>query len=310
MRRLEPHGAVRLRADPQDLRLFLAVFDAGSITAAAARVHLSLTAASERLRTLESSIGTPLFDRTRRGVVATPAGEVFARHARAVLGQLEQLQTELQPFVHGARGTVRLLCNTAALNEFLPGPLERFLVLHPHIDVELQEAPSVEIVQALRSGKALAGVLADSVDTSGLAVARFKADRLVVLAGRGGPWAEQRNVSFAEAHAEPLVGVRGSALRAFLDVQAERGGRAVRYRVLVANFVDVCRLVAAGVGVAVMPASAADRFADPSTTCVVPLSDAWATRQLLLCARSFDALPLEVSRLLQMLRDDAASTPP
>src|SRR5690606_8428712 len=60
MRRLEPRGPVRLRADPQDLRLFLAVFEAGSITAASQRVHLSLAAASERLQALESSIGTPL----------------------------------------------------------------------------------------------------------------------------------------------------------------------------------------------------------------------------------------------------------
>ncbi len=303
MRRLEPRGPVRLRADPQDLRLFLAVFEAGSITAASQRVHLSLAAASERLQALESSIGTPLFERSSRGASATPAGEVFARHARAVLLQLEQLHSELGPFVRGARGTVRLLCNTAALTEFLPEPVGRFLALHPHIDVELEEATSVEIVQAIRAGKALAGVLADSADTAGLAVAPFREDRLVLLAPRDHALAERGDVAFGEALASPFVGLRESALRSFLDAQAARGGHAVRYRVLVAGFDDACRLVAAGIGLAVMPASAAQRFADAGATRVAALSDAWATRRLLVCARSFDGLPLETGRLVRMLVD-------
>lgn len=307
MRRLEPQRPVRVRADPQDLRLFLALFEAGSITAASQRVHLSLAAASGRLQALEASVGTPLFDRSRRGVSPTPAGQVFARHARAVLVQLAQLDTELAPFVRGEHGSVRLLCNTAALTGFLPEALARFLVLHPHIDVELEEAPSVDIVEAIRAGKAPAGVLADSADTTGLAVCTLREDRLVLLAPASSVWAERDGVSFGEVLGEPFVGVRESALRSFLDDQAARGGRAIRHRVLVAGFDDACRLVARGVGLAVMPAGVAQRSADAASTRIVPLADAWATRRLLLCAQSFDALPLEAARLVQMLRDDAAA---
>jgi DNA-binding transcriptional LysR family regulator len=306
MRRLEPRGAVRLRADPQDLRLFLAVFEAGSITAASQRVHLSLAAASGRLQALEASIGTPLFDRSRRGVQPTPAGQVFARHARAVLLQLEQLGSELAPFVRGERGTVRLLCNTAALSEYLLEPLARFLALHPHIDVQLDEAPSLDIVEAIREGKALAGVLADSADTARLAVAPFREDRLVLLVPAASDWAGRDEVTFSEALAQPFVGVRESALRSFLDAQAARAGQAVRYRLLAAGLEDACRLVARGIGLAALPLRAAQRLADPAATRIVPLSDAWATRRLLLCAQSFEALPLEARRLVEMLRDDAS----
>lgn len=305
MRRLEPRGAVRLRADPQDLRLFLAVFEAGSITAASQRVHLSLAAASGRLQALEASIGTPLFDRSRRGVSPTPAGQVFARHARAVLMQLEQLGRELAPFVDGERGTVRLLCNTAALTEYLPEPLARFLTLHPHIDVQLDEAPSMAIVEAIREGKALAGVLADSVDTTGLAVAPFREDRLVLLVPAATGWLDGDGVAFSEALGHPFVGVRESALRSFLDAQAARAGRVVRYRLLVAGFEDACQLVGRGIGLAALPMRAAQRLAEPAVARIVPLRDDWATRRLLLCAQSFDALPLELSRLVDMLREDA-----
>ena len=192
---------------------------------------------------------------------------------------------------------------------YLPQPLARFLALHPHIDVQLDEAPSLAIVEAIREGKALAGVLADSVDATGLAVAPFREDRLVLLVPAVTGWPDGDSVMFGEALEHPFVGVRESALRSFLDTQAARAGRAVRYRVLLAGFEDACQFVSRGIGSAALPMHAAQRLADSVGTRIVPLRDDWATRRLLLCAQSFDALPLELSRLVDMLRDDAPMAP-
>eukprot|EP01030_Chromulinospumella_sphaerica_P024957 gene24957-25069_t len=103
-----------------DLRLNLHILDTGNITAGAARGHLSLAAASARIRAMEASLGVEFLQRGRRGVTPTAAGNALARHARLLLQQAERLQQELAEYANGVKGQVRLLCNTTALSEYLP----------------------------------------------------------------------------------------------------------------------------------------------------------------------------------------------
>ena len=109
-----------MRLDLTDLRLVLNVAEAASITHGATRSGLSLAAASERIRDVEQALGVTLFERKRRGVSLTPAGQALIHHARVVTQQLELMRGELGSFAKGLRGSVRLLSNTAALQEFLP----------------------------------------------------------------------------------------------------------------------------------------------------------------------------------------------
>src|SRR5262245_39192511 len=78
-----------------DLELFLQVVDHGSITQGADRAHLSLASASTRIAAMEKALGAKLLERHRRGVVPTPAGWLLVAHARAIVGQLVRMQTEL-----------------------------------------------------------------------------------------------------------------------------------------------------------------------------------------------------------------------
>lgn len=82
-----------MRFDLIDLRLFVHVLDSGSITAGAARSHMTLASASARVRALEDALGTPLLVRDRRGVQPTPAGQTLAREAQQVLAQLGPVNT-------------------------------------------------------------------------------------------------------------------------------------------------------------------------------------------------------------------------
>jgi len=157
-----------MRFDLADLRLFLAVVEAGSITHGASAANLSLAAASERLRQMEASGGVSLLDRGRRGVSATRAGEALAHHARLVLRQVATMQAELSEHARGVRATIRLLANTAAMAEFLPGRLGPWLAAHPRIDVDLSERPSSEIVKAIAGGLAEIGIVSDAIETSPL----------------------------------------------------------------------------------------------------------------------------------------------
>ena len=100
-----------------DLRLFLHVQEAGTITGGAAASHMTLASASERIRGMEDSLGSPLLSRAPRGVQLTPAGRTLAHHAQLVLRQIDQLQGEMGDYGAGIKGHVRLLCNSSALAE-------------------------------------------------------------------------------------------------------------------------------------------------------------------------------------------------
>ena len=155
--------------DFTDLRLYLNILDSGNITAGAARSHLSLAAASARIRAMESSLGIDFLERGRRGVTPTPAGKALAQHARVLLQQAERMQQDLADYAKGVKGQVRLLCNTTAITEYLPELLADFLRGNPNLDIDLQELPSTRITHALRQGAADLGIVSDAVDTERLA---------------------------------------------------------------------------------------------------------------------------------------------
>ncbi|MCZ4305722.1 LysR family transcriptional regulator [Zoogloeaceae bacterium G21618-S1] len=278
-----PRRTVDYRIDPFDLHLFATVMEHGTITAAAAAVNLSLAAASARLKALEDATGTRLLDRSRSGATPTDAGRTLARQANRVLAELESLHVEMASFGDGLRGTVRLLCNTAAISETLPRAIASFLMTNPDIDVDVQELPSDAVIDALRRGTADLGIVADYVDTSGLNVRRWVDDRLVALLPSRWSIGRRRSLAFRELLELPFVGLaRDSGLSRFLVAQASRSGRIPRHRVRLGSFDAIAQVVATGVGAAVMPASAASRHREAGTR-IVALSDAWARRKLLIC---------------------------
>ena len=112
-----------MRFDLADLRLFLNVVEAGSITRGAERTHLAIAAASTRIRNMEEALGTPLLHRERQGTTPTETGRTLAHHARILLQQADRMHGDLGQYADGIRGQIRLLSNTNALTEFLPEPL-------------------------------------------------------------------------------------------------------------------------------------------------------------------------------------------
>ncbi|OWT80511.1 MULTISPECIES: LysR substrate-binding domain-containing protein [unclassified Achromobacter] len=295
--------------DLTDLRLFLHTVDAGSITAGAARAHLALASASARLRALEDSLGTPLLARGRRGVTPTPAGQALAYHARGVLQQVDRMQDDLSDYAGGLRGRVRLLCNTAAISEYLPEPLGAFLCGHPNIDVDLEERASHRIVPELHAGSADVGIVSDAVSLQGLETFPFRRDRLVLMVPADHPLAGTKRADFADTLAHNHVGLaQASAIAAYLDDQAARAGQRLRVRVRVNNYDAMARMVVQGVGVAVLPRPAALRRRG-ARVLILELTDAWADRQLMLCVRNWDSLPQYAQALVRALMQDAAQDP-
>ena len=291
-----------MRIDLVDLQLFVHVVEAGSITAGGTRAHLALASSSSRIASLEEAFGVPLLVRGPRGVQPTPAGEALLRHARLVFQQLDRMRAELGEHAAGLKGRVRLLCNTAALYEYLPEALAAFMARHPDVDVDLEELPSFDVARAVREGAADLGIVADSVDLSDLETIPFRTDRLVAVATPAQAKAlapDGRPVAFARLADLDHVALAGDGvLFRYLSQQAAGDGRRLRARVRLRSFEAVCRMVAGGVGIAVVPEPAARRCAQAMTLAILDLADGWALRHLRICARSFDALPRHARQLV------------
>ena len=274
-----------------DLRLYLHILDAGNITAGAARSHLSLAAASARIRAMEASLGIECLERGRRGVTPTPAGKALARHARLLLQQAEHLQQDLAEYANGIKGQVRLLCNTTALSEYLPELLADFLREHPNLDIDLQELPSLRITQALRQGTADLGIISDAVDTHGLQTLAFRDDPLVLILPLDHPLTTQ-HVSFIDSLQHDYVGLAAnSALAVYLEEQALHAGFRLQTRIRADGFDGLIRMVAGSAGLGIVPQAALERWPLERRFKAQPLREDWACRKLLLCARSFEHLP-------------------
>ena len=291
-----------MRFDLSDLRLFLNVVEAGSITHGAERMHLALAAASTRIRNMEAALGTPLLHRERQGVQPTPAGRTLTHHARVLLQQAERMHSDLAQYAEGIRGHVRLMSNTNALTEFLPEPLSDFLASHPQVNIDLEERLSDEIVGAVGEGTADIGIVAATVEMTGLETLPFRTDRFVLVVAHGHPLAATERIAFAEVLDCDFVGLdRASALQRFLSERAERIGRRLKLRVQLRSFDAVCRLVECNVGIGIVPATTAERHARTMALHRIELADEWALRNLMICMRRLSDLPIYARELVRHL---------
>lgn len=291
-----------MRMDIADLRLFLAIAEAGSITAGAAQANLALGSASERLRMIEADAGTALLNRHARGVSLTEAGAALAHHARLILRQQAQLRGELQAFAHGARGTLHLYANTAALTNYLPPRLAPWLAKRPRLHVELLERTSPEVVRAINAGQAEAGIISDAVAADGLRQHVVAEDPLVMLLSADHRLASRRSIAFADVAGETFVALAdGNALQTYIEDQARDIGRRLDVRIRMKTFEGVCIMVGHGIGVGIVPRTLARQHRRSTRTVAVPLADAWAQRRLCACFADWTRLSPAMRSLLQHL---------
>lgn len=292
-----------MRFDLVDLQLFLHVAEATSITRGAEMSNLALGSASERIRKMEELAGVALLERGRRGVILTPAGRAFVHHARLVLQQVEHMKGELFEYAGGLKGRVRMQANASAVSEFLPEVLKAFLAGHPRIDVDLEESSSHAIVRSVAEGFVEVGIVADIVDFGALEAYPFATDRLVLVLPRGHPVADQGRLSFRSLLDQEFVGLAATnALQQHLGQRAIQAGKPLKLRVRLGSFDAACRMVGAGIGLAIIPETAARRCRRTASIHISRLSDPWALRRLHVCVRRSTELPPPARLLLEHLR--------
>jgi DNA-binding transcriptional LysR family regulator len=288
--------------DLVSLALFTLVARTGSISKGAALSHLAVGAASRRLSDLEAAVGTALLERSSRGVTLTPAGQALLQHAHRVLSDVDLLVADLSDYASGSFGVVRLWANISAVTQFLPGDLAAFAAANPGIRIEFEEQNSGDVVLALLDGRADLGIFADRTPSLGLQVMDYREDRLAIVVPGGHALARRRSVRFEELVEYDFVSLpKATSLAKRLQTESEALGRTLKLRIQVRSFDAVCLMVAAGLGVTVLPRDAVKAIARSLDLSLVRLAEPWAERHLLIGLRDLNAAPKPVRLLLRHL---------
>lgn len=292
------HKQLIRRLDLVTLQLFVAVHEEGTLTRAASREAIAVSAASKRLVELETVLGIPLFSRTAKGMTLTAAGETLLHHARRMLTEVEKVGIEVGEHLQGLRGYVRMLANLSAIIQFLPEDLHDFVLSHSQVKVDLEERPSDGVVQGIIDGVADVGICSIDSDAHGLFSVPYRRDRLIVAMRNDHPLASFDEVAFLQTLKYDQIGLHSaSSINNRIHAEAKALGEPLRLRIHVPGFDAVCRMVQANMGIGILPLKAFELFGRGLGLTAVHLSDEWSNRTLMLLVRDRESLS-PVSRLL------------
>jgi len=297
--------------DPVSLRLFVTVCEERNIAVAAAREGIVPSAVSKRISAMEQSTGTRLFDRGRRGVIVTPAGETLWRYAREILQTMERMQTELGEFAQGVQGNVRLFATMSAIAQFLPDDISAFLKQQKRVKVSIDERVSSEVVRGVEEGRADIGVCWDAADLRQLTSFPYRRDHLVAIVHPSHPLARRRSIAFEDTvDFEHVDIMAGSIIQTILQRHAAAAGKSMRYRIQVSTVDAACRIVAANHAIAIVPREGAAAFQKSLGLKIVPLSNGWARRRFVICVRGDTGLSVPARLLVDSLRTHVSPSDP
>ena len=279
------------RFDLASLRLFVFAADAGSLTAGAERYGISLAAASKRIAELEARVGSALLLRSKQGVTPTPAGHTLKRHAIELVARLEQMAVAMADFQRDIHGHLRLWANTSAFAGFLPEVLADYSTTYPHIKLDLEDMLSDVTARAVATGAVELGIVGENTLAEDLETLVCDVDDLVLLIHPGHALTGKGTVSLAQAIEYDFVALgRTTSLTRHIHAAAEAAGRSLKVRVQVRSFDAMSRMVATGLGIAVLPSAGALPHASALGLEILHLDGPWTKRRLLLAMRDRQSL--------------------
>jgi DNA-binding transcriptional LysR family regulator len=243
----------------RDCRYFVAVAEELHFGRAAVRLHMAQPPLSQRIKALEEELGARLFTRTSRSVALTPAGEAFWREARALLEQAEKAGETARRVALGLAGRLTVGFVNPAMDAFLSVALAEFREQAPHVELVLREMTTREQTQAFLAGCLDVGFLRYAgQDVPGASLRVVSREPYILAVPSGHALARKGRVALAKLDGMPMImPPRGALLKlrqGMTDAFARAGAAPVTVQEAISKFTTLS-LVAAGVGLALLPAS-------------------------------------------------------
>lgn len=242
------------------LRYFVAVAEARHFTRAAQHLGIGQPPLSQQIRALEAELGTPLFERLPRGVALTAAGAVFFDDARQILAAAEQARARALRAAQGELGRIRIgMINSAPFHPFVPRVIREFGRRYPDVALSLDENSTPRLAEALLDGRAdVAFVRPPLGDHPRLEALPLFDEAMLVALPLGHPLARFSSLSLWSLAAEGFVLFPrevGAGLHDEIVASCRRAGFSPRVVQETSQVTSIVNLVAAGLGVSLVPAS-------------------------------------------------------
>lgn len=250
----------------QQLRVVLAVYEAGSFTAAAEALHQAQSSLSRTVLEVERKLGVALFERTTRRLEPTGEGLEFVRVAQRTVAMFDADLRHFAGFLDGQRGRVRVATLPSLAAILLPSIVSAYQHEHPGVELSIEDALAAEVLERVRAGLvdfAVTVVSGEPVDD--LHVTPVAADRFCVVFPPGHAFAARTEVSWSELAREAFIAFdRTTSIRQHLDRAFAESGATPRIAIEARNISAVAGLVAAGLGISAVPGLVLPlvRFAD------------------------------------------------
>jgi len=205
------------------LAAFLAVVEAGSVTGASARLHVSQPALTREIRDLEERLGITLFDRLPRGMSPTEAGRLLAGYATRIFSLAEEAEAALDEFSGLVRGNLKLAASRTIGSYLLPLALDQFCSLYPGVTVDVAEMNTEHVEGALLTYERQLGFVEGPYDTAAFDSMLLGRDTLIAVAAPSHPLARRRKIQIRDVakhdvlSREPGSGTRNAIEAAFAE---------------------------------------------------------------------------------------------
>lgn len=298
--------------DLRQLRYFVAVAEELSFTRAAARLHISQPPLSQQILALEHDLGARLFDRDKRNVALTEPGRILLHQARQILAQAEEARREVSQAAAGFSGTLRVAYTVSvSFHRALPQALLRFGQRAPQVRVQLFEMYTGAQFAALLAGQLDVGFVRDvpasAADARNLQLDVIDREPLLLALPSGHRLARRRTLRMGDVAGEPFVAQPrelAATLHDRLTLLASKADFHPSIRQHAQQLNGLLALVAAGIGLALVPASLqAVRLAGVT---YVPLEDPDACLLLAMVSRVGDQSPV-LAQWLELARGSGAA---
>ncbi|BBY46753.1 LysR family transcriptional regulator (plasmid) [Mycolicibacterium arabiense] len=240
------------------LECLAALVEHGSVSAAAASLHLSQPALSHQIAGLERELGAPVIERLWRGVRVTAAGHASAAEARVALQAAERALEVGRRVAAGDAGRLRIACSESITGWVLVPLLDRWRSRRPEVELELTEFTGTNAVIAAIESGAIDVAMGYPAPAGDVPVEIFAQEEMVVVASPGHEFDDVAAVSLRTLAAEPFVHYDvGSDMAVWVDALAARTKTGLRVVLRTRSSRTAVQLAAAGMGVTIAPLSAA-----------------------------------------------------
>jgi DNA-binding transcriptional LysR family regulator len=243
----------------RQLEYVVAVAEEANFTRAAERIHVAQPAVSAQIQRLERELGQPLFDRTRRTVRLTAAGEAALPAARAALAAVADVRRAVEELTDLVRGAVTL--GTVTSHDVdTPGLLADFHADHPNVEITLSTDASDRLIDDVRNGRLDAAIVSigPGERLAGLSMETVTDEAIEAAVCLTDPWAARSSVGLADLAERPLIALPvGAGIRHQLDRACAAAGIPVRIAFEASTPLALADLAERGLGVAIVPSSVA-----------------------------------------------------